>query len=110
MSIHHESDERADRDAQNAAHADGLLVKAVAHAVRRVRDDIENVAADANFEDVADAAREALDALDNFVADELAGGMAFLVQSRGERAGINLDMESAVLAIYESTPDKEDVQ
>lgn len=100
----------AESFAQDAAHQDGSHVKRVAEACRALRNALELAAEDANTTKFADAARDALDALDNFVADEIASGLAFVAQSRGEELGINLDMESAVLAIYETTPDKEDMQ
>lgn len=100
----------AESFAQDSARQDAAHVRRVAEACRALRNALELAAEDANAGKFADAARDVLDALDNFVADEIAGGLAFVAQSEGERHGINLDMEKAVLAIYETTPDKEDVQ
>ncbi len=107
---YHAAERLAASFAQEAAHQDGSLVKRVVEACRALRNALELTAEEANTQKLADAARDALDALDNFVADEITGGLAFVAQSRGEELGINLGMEAAVLAIYETTPDKEDMQ
>lgn len=94
---------------QDDARQDARLVKTAAEAACSLRRAFENVATDANSEELAGAAREALDALDNLVADHLTNGLAFVAQTKGDRTGIDLQMERAVLAIYD-TPEQEEVQ